>query len=62
MGIKEYVPPYLGTELSDFDLLTGVNFASGGCGFDPLTAQLVVTTRPAPKELRVCKLCILPRF
>ncbi|CAN6323896.1 unnamed protein product [Urochloa humidicola] len=41
MGIKEYVPAYLGTELSDFDLLTGVNFASGGCGFDPLTAQLV---------------------
>nr|CAB3499566.1 unnamed protein product [Digitaria exilis] len=41
LGIKEYVPPYLGTELSDFDLLTGVNFASGGCGFDPLTAELV---------------------
>ncbi|CAL4942029.1 unnamed protein product [Urochloa decumbens] len=44
LGIKEYVPAYLGTELSDFDLLTGVNFASGGCGFDPLTAQLVVRT------------------
>ncbi|KAL6842388.1 hypothetical protein ACP4OV_027815 [Aristida adscensionis] len=41
MGLKEYVPAYLGTELSDFDLLTGVSFASGGCGFDPLTAQLV---------------------
>ncbi|KAG2537916.1 GDSL esterase/lipase EXL3-like [Panicum virgatum] len=41
LGIKEYVPAYLGTELSDFDLLTGVSFASGGCGFDPLTAQLV---------------------
>jgi hypothetical protein len=44
MGIKEYVPPYLGTELSDFDLLTGVSFASGASGFDPLTAQLMVTT------------------
>ncbi|CAL4925132.1 unnamed protein product [Urochloa decumbens] len=44
LGIKEYVPAYLGTELSDLDLLTGVNFASGGCGFDPLTAQLVVRT------------------
>jgi len=36
------LPAYLGTELSDFDLLTGVSFASGGCGFDPLTAELVV--------------------
>jgi hypothetical protein len=44
MGIKEYVPPYLGTELSDLDLLTGVSFASGASGFDPLTAQLMVTT------------------
>ncbi|XP_006661793.1 GDSL esterase/lipase EXL3-like [Oryza brachyantha] len=41
MGIKQYVPAYLGAELSDFDLLTGVTFASGGCGFDPLTAELV---------------------
>ncbi|KAG2548882.1 hypothetical protein PVAP13_9KG204700 [Panicum virgatum] len=41
LGIKEYLPAYLGTELSDFDLLTGVSFASGGCGFDPLTAELV---------------------
>jgi hypothetical protein len=41
LGIKEYLPAYLGTQLSDFDLLTGVSFASGGCGFDPLTAELV---------------------
>lgn len=41
MGLKQYVPAYLGTELSDFDLLTGVSFASGGCGFDPLTAEIV---------------------
>ncbi|KAL6643190.1 hypothetical protein ACP70R_021371 [Stipagrostis hirtigluma subsp. patula] len=41
MGLKEYVPAYLGAELSDFDLLTGVSFASGACGFDPLTAQLL---------------------
>ncbi|PWZ52195.1 GDSL esterase/lipase EXL3 [Zea mays] len=41
LGIKEHLPAYLGTELSDFDLLTGVSFASGGCGFDPLTAELV---------------------
>ncbi|KAM3408224.1 hypothetical protein ACQJBY_001421 [Aegilops geniculata] len=41
MGLKQYVPAYLGTELSDSDLLTGVSFASGGCGFDPLTAEIV---------------------
>lgn len=41
MGLKQYVPAYLGTELSDWDLLTGVSFASGGCGFDPLTSDLV---------------------
>ncbi|CAM0956884.1 unnamed protein product [Alopecurus aequalis] len=40
MGLKQYVPAYLGTQLSDWDLLTGVSFASGGCGFDPLTAEL----------------------
>jgi hypothetical protein len=42
MGIKEFVPAYLGTELSDFDLLTGVSFASGASGFDPLTARIMV--------------------
>ncbi|KAJ6840043.1 uncharacterized protein M6B38_312395 [Iris pallida] len=41
LGIKEYLPAYLGTDLSADDLLTGVSFASGGCGYDPLTAQLV---------------------
>ncbi|XP_078437667.1 GDSL esterase/lipase At3g14820-like [Wolffia australiana] len=41
LGIKEYLPPYLGTKLSPEDLLTGVSFASGGNGFDPLTSRLV---------------------
>ncbi|KAG0473156.1 hypothetical protein HPP92_015013 [Vanilla planifolia] len=41
LGIKEYVPAYLGTKLSAQELITGVSFASGGCGFDPLTADLV---------------------
>ncbi|KAG1361965.1 putative GDSL esterase/lipase [Cocos nucifera] len=41
MGIKQYVPAYLGTKLDDHDLLTGVSFASGGGGYDPLTAELV---------------------
>jgi len=55
------VPAYLGTELSDFDLLTGVNFASGGCGFDPLTAQLVVTDPPF-QQLRACMQLLRPAF
>ena len=42
IGIKQYVPAYLGTRLDDQDLLTGVSFASGGGGYDPLTAELVV--------------------
>ncbi|WOL05906.1 GDSL esterase/lipase [Canna indica] len=41
LGIKQYVPAYLGTKLSTEDLLTGVSFASGGCGYDPLTSELV---------------------
>ncbi|ONK72575.1 uncharacterized protein A4U43_C04F20840 [Asparagus officinalis] len=41
LGIKEYLPAYLGTKLSPEELLTGVSFASGGCGYDPQTALLV---------------------
>ncbi|KAL5728072.1 hypothetical protein ACHQM5_001195 [Ranunculus cassubicifolius] len=41
MGIKEYVPPYLNKSLTIDELKTGVSFASGGSGFDPLTAQLM---------------------
>ncbi|XP_020597714.1 GDSL esterase/lipase EXL3-like [Phalaenopsis equestris] len=41
LGIKEYVPAYLWTELSAYDLITGVSFASGASGFDPLTSQLM---------------------
>ncbi|KAK8963652.1 Anther-specific proline-rich protein APG [Platanthera guangdongensis] len=44
-GIKEYVPAYLGTKLSAYDLITGVSFASGGCEFDPLTSQLAFGNR-----------------
>ncbi|KAM7259281.1 hypothetical protein ACFE04_015022 [Oxalis oulophora] len=38
-GIKELIPPYLDPNLSIEDLVTGVSFASGGTGYDPLTAQ-----------------------
>lgn len=42
LGIKDYVPAYLGTNLTEYDLLTGVSFASGGTGYDPLTGELLV--------------------
>lgn len=42
LGIKEYLPAYLDPDLQENDLLTGVNFASSGSGFDPLTSTIVV--------------------
>ncbi|KAL4578997.1 hypothetical protein LXL04_015132 [Taraxacum kok-saghyz] len=39
-GVKEYLPAYLDPLIQDKDLLTGVSFASGGAGYDPLTAKL----------------------
>ncbi|KAK4859211.1 hypothetical protein QYF36_001479 [Acer negundo] len=41
LGIKELLPAYLDPNLRPEDLLTGVSFASGGCGYDPLTSELV---------------------
>ncbi|XP_066317611.1 GDSL esterase/lipase EXL3-like [Miscanthus floridulus] len=41
LGIKDLLPPYLSPQpLEKHDLVTGVSFASGGTGFDPLTPQL----------------------
>ncbi|CAN6227158.1 unnamed protein product [Urochloa humidicola] len=41
LGLKEYLPPYLSPQpLETHDLITGVSFASGGTGFDPLTPRL----------------------
>ncbi|TXG52021.1 hypothetical protein EZV62_021190 [Acer yangbiense] len=40
LGIKELLPAYLDPNLRPEDLLTGVSFASGGCGYDPLTSEL----------------------
>ncbi|XP_074372271.1 GDSL esterase/lipase EXL5-like [Apium graveolens] len=42
LGIKQLLPPYLDPSLSTDDLKTGVNFASGGAGFNPLTSELAV--------------------
>lgn len=44
LGIKELLPPYIGDDLELSDLLTGVAFASGGSGYDPLTPKISVTS------------------
>ncbi|KAL6995879.1 hypothetical protein U1Q18_006013 [Sarracenia purpurea var. burkii] len=41
LGIKELLPAYLDPNLHPEDLPSGVNFASGGSGYDPLTPSLV---------------------
>ncbi|EFH41822.1 predicted protein, partial [Arabidopsis lyrata subsp. lyrata] len=41
LGIAEAIPAYLNPKLKNEDLLKGINFASGGSGYDPLTAKLV---------------------
>ncbi|KAK3231874.1 hypothetical protein Dsin_003755 [Dipteronia sinensis] len=40
LGIKEILPAYLDPNLQIKDLHTGVNFASGGSGFDPLSSEI----------------------
>ncbi|KAJ4710158.1 GDSL esterase/lipase [Melia azedarach] len=40
LGIKEIVPAYLDPNLQSKDLPTGVCFASGGSGLDPLTSSI----------------------
>ncbi|CAL9076221.1 unnamed protein product [Musa textilis] len=55
LGVKEYVPAYLGTHLDAQELLTGISFASGGCGYDPLTSQLLVSPCTQPHQLNLFK-------
>ncbi|XP_040383797.1 GDSL esterase/lipase EXL3-like [Oryza brachyantha] len=52
LGLKDLVPAYLGTDLTDDDLLTGVSFASAGTGYDPLTSTLVAVL-PMQEELNM---------
>ncbi|MED6180794.1 hypothetical protein PIB30_013686 [Stylosanthes scabra] len=40
LGIKELLPAYLDPNLQASELVTGVCFASGGAGYDPLTSKL----------------------
>ncbi|XP_056847843.1 GDSL esterase/lipase At1g59030-like isoform X2 [Raphanus sativus] len=39
LGLAKTIPAYLSPNLKPRDLLKGVSFASGGTGYDPLTAQ-----------------------
>eukprot|EP00253_Pinus_taeda_P009913 PITA_09913 len=50
LGLKETLPPYLDPHLTTQDLITGVSFASGGTGYDNLTAE-VASVIPIWKQL-----------
>ncbi|TKY66873.1 GDSL esterase/lipase EXL3 [Spatholobus suberectus] len=39
-GVKKLLPAYLDRKLQLQDLLTGVSFASGGAGYDPITFKI----------------------
>ncbi|XP_071741109.1 GDSL esterase/lipase At2g30220-like [Rutidosis leptorrhynchoides] len=41
IGVKQTIPPFLQPGLSDDELRTGVSFASGGTGYDTLTAAII---------------------
>ncbi|XP_078440313.1 GDSL esterase/lipase EXL3-like [Wolffia australiana] len=43
LGIKDTLPAYLDPSLRPEELLTGVSFASGGSGFDPVTSTMTNT-------------------
>eukprot|EP00253_Pinus_taeda_P032636 PITA_32636 len=40
LGLKETLPAYLDPNLTSQDIMTGVSFASGGSGYDNLTAEI----------------------
>ncbi|XP_059313300.1 GDSL esterase/lipase EXL3-like [Lycium ferocissimum] len=54
LGIKELLPPYLDPTLQPKDLITGVNFASIGSGYDPQTLAFL-SALSIPKQLELFK-------
>lgn len=58
LGIKELVPAYLDPNLQIKDFPTGVSFASGGTGYDPLT-PISVGALSFPDQLKMFKEYIL---
>ncbi|WCJ38893.1 GDSL esterase/lipase At2g30310 [Euphorbia peplus] len=55
LGIKGSLPPFLDPTLSPDDLITGVNFASGGAGFDDITS-FPTGSIPISKQIQHFKL------
>ncbi|XP_030934786.1 GDSL esterase/lipase EXL3-like [Quercus lobata] len=51
LGIKDLLPAYRDPSLQPKDLLTGVSFASGGTGYDPLTPK-IVSVIPLSEQLQ----------
>lgn len=51
LGLKEALPAYLDPTLTSQDIITGVSFASGGSGFDNLTAKFS-TALPLWKQVQ----------
>ncbi|KAK3165843.1 hypothetical protein QOZ80_1AG0038460 [Eleusine coracana subsp. coracana] len=54
LQLKEFSPPFLDKKLSSNDIMTGVNFASAGSGFDDQTSQLS-NTLPMSKQVDLFK-------
>lgn len=54
LGIKEFLPAYLDPNLQPNDLLTGVSFASGASGYDPLTPK-IASVLSLSDQLRLLK-------
>jgi hypothetical protein len=51
LGLKETLPPFLDPTLTSQDIKTGVSFASGGSGYDNLTAEFTVCSNYHPHDL-----------
>ncbi|GAB2292216.1 GDSL esterase/lipase exl3, variant 2 [Dionaea muscipula] len=54
LGLKEYVPAYLDPNLESSELLTGVSFASGASGYDPMTPK-IASAIPLSDQLEMFK-------
>ncbi|KAK4490257.1 hypothetical protein RD792_000919 [Penstemon davidsonii] len=54
LGVKELIPAYNDPYLNSFDMKTGVSFASGGSGYDPLTPKITLAI-PLSTQLELFK-------
>ncbi|XBI29883.1 hypothetical protein VPH35_053760 [Triticum aestivum] len=61
LQLKEFAPPFLDRSLSDKDIVTGVNFASAGSGFDDRTSHLA-NTMPLSAQVDLFREEYLPRL